>query len=174
VTVQGNIRLLHGAEVQLHLPVCELIPLTFSCIPSAQSRSHPRSNFHQLSYWPTLQVDQNNRQFTWRRPTDISVCISCVTRLPTSINKKNKRMSQLHLQRLVQGHQWLIKKGYQPRTNTVKNEKGDSVTDSHSIMPTWRNRFSQLLNVHRVNDVRYTEIQTADPIVPEPRALNLR
>jgi hypothetical protein len=28
--------------------------------------------------------------------------------------------------------------------------------------------FSQLLNVHGVNDIRYTEIHTAEPLVPEP------
>ena len=30
------------------------------------------------------------------------------------------------------------------------------VTDSHSISARWRNHFSQLLNVHVVNDVRQT------------------
>jgi len=49
-----------------------------------------------------------------------------------------------------------FKKGYQPRTNTVKDEKGDFVADSHSILARWRNHFSQLLNVHGVNDVRQT------------------
>ena len=34
----------------------------------------------------------------------------------------------------------------------------------------WRNYFSQLLNVHGVNDVRPTEIHTAGPLEPEPRA----
>ena len=59
--------------------------------------------------------------------------------------------------------------GYQPRTNTVKVEKGDLVADSHSILATWRNYFSQILNVHGVNDVRQTEIHTAE-LVPEPSA----
>jgi len=31
----------------------------------------------------------------------------------------------------------------------------------------WSNYFSQLLNVHGVNDVRQAEIQTAEPVVPE-------
>jgi len=39
--------------------------------------------------------------------------------------------------------------GYQPRTNIVKDEKGDLDTDSHSILARWRNYFSQLLNVMR-------------------------
>jgi hypothetical protein len=32
----------------------------------------------------------------------------------------------------------------------------------------WRNHFFHLLNVHEVNDVRQTEIHTAEPLVPEP------
>ena len=32
-----------------------------------------------------------------------------------------------------------MKKGCQPRTRTVKDEKGDLVADSHSIMARWRN-----------------------------------
>jgi hypothetical protein len=32
----------------------------------------------------------------------------------------------------------------------------------------WKNYFCQLLNVHGVNDVRQTEIHTAEPLVPEP------
>jgi len=42
------------------------------------------------------------------------------------------------------------------------------VADSHSILTRWRNYFSQLLNVHGVNDFRQTEIHTAEPLVPEP------
>jgi hypothetical protein len=52
----------------------------------------------------------------------------------------------------------MTKKGYQPRTKTVKHEKGDLFADSHSIVTKWRNFFSQLLNVQRVNDIRQTEI----------------
>ena len=44
------------------------------------------------------------------------------------------------------------------------------VTDSHSILDRRRNHFSQLLNVHGANDVRRTDIHTAEPIVPEPLA----
>ena len=63
-----------------------------------------------------------------------------------------------------------FKKGYQPRTNIVKDDKGALVADSHSILTRWRNCFSQILNVHGVNDVRQTEIHTAEPLVPEPSA----
>jgi hypothetical protein len=33
----------------------------------------------------------------------------------------------------------------------------------HSILNRWKNYFCQLLNVHGVNDVRQTEIHTAEP-----------
>ena len=40
-------------------------------------------------------------------------------------------------------------------------------------MATWRNYFSQLLNVHGFNDVRQVEIHTAEPLVPEPNAFDV-
>ena len=63
-----------------------------------------------------------------------------------------------------------FKKGYQPRTNTVNDEKSDLVTDCHSILAKWRNHFSQMLNVNGVNGIGRTEIYTAEPLVPEPSA----
>jgi hypothetical protein len=64
-----------------------------------------------------------------------------------------------------------FKKGYQPRTLTVKDDKGDLIADSHSTMAMWRNHYSQLLNVHGVSEVRQAEIHTAEPLVPEASAL---
>jgi len=64
-----------------------------------------------------------------------------------------------------------VKKGYQPRTRIVKDEKGDLVADSYSIMARWRNYSSQILNVHGVSEVRQAEIHTAEPLVPEPSGL---
>ena len=58
-----------------------------------------------------------------------------------------------------------FQKDYQPGTNIVKNEKGDLVTYSHSILVRWRNHFSQLFNMHGVNEVRHTEIHTVEPLV---------
>jgi len=52
----------------------------------------------------------------------------------------------------------------------VKNDKGDLVADSRSIFARWGNYFSKILNVHGVNDVRPTEIHTAEPLVTEPSA----
>ena len=60
-----------------------------------------------------------------------------------------------------------FKKGYQPRTNILKDEKVDLVADSHSILAGWRNHFFQLFNIHGVN-VWQTEIHTAEPLMPEP------
>jgi hypothetical protein len=37
----------------------------------------------------------------------------------------------------------------------------------------WRKHISQLFNVHGVNDVRQTEIHTAEPLVPEPSAVEV-
>ena len=59
-----------------------------------------------------------------------------------------------------------FKKGYQPRTNTIK-EKGDLITDSYSILDRWRNHLSQQLNVHGADD-RQTEIHKAKSLVSEP------
>jgi len=61
-------------------------------------------------------------------------------------------------------------KEYRPRCNTVKDEKGDLVADSHSIVARWRKYFYQLFNVHGVKDVGQAEMHTAEPLVPEPSA----
>jgi hypothetical protein len=61
-----------------------------------------------------------------------------------------------------------FQKGYQPGARIVKDEKGDLVTVSPSILARWRNHFSQLLNVHGVNIARQTDIYTAEPLVPAP------
>ena len=68
------------------------------------------------------------------------------------------------------GASMTLRKGYQPRCNIVKDEKGDLVADPHSIVVRWRNYFSQLFNVHRVKDVGQAEIHTAESLVPEPSA----
>jgi hypothetical protein len=59
-----------------------------------------------------------------------------------------------------------FKKCCQARTNIVKDEKGDLVTDTHSILARLRNNFSQLLNIRGVYYVRQRELHTAEPLVP--------
>jgi hypothetical protein len=66
-----------------------------------------------------------------------------------------------------------LKKLYQSRTNILKDENSDLFTDSHSILDRRKNHFFQLFNVHGVSDVRRTEIHTAEPLVPEPSALEV-
>jgi hypothetical protein len=60
-------------------------------------------------------------------------------------------------------------RGYQPRSNLVKNENGDC----HSIFNRWKNYFPQLLNVHRVSDVRQIEVHTAKLLVHDPNPIEV-
>jgi hypothetical protein len=45
----------------------------------------------------------------------------------------------------------------------VKDENDDMLEDSHNILNRWKNYFSQLLNAHRISDVRQIEIHIPDP-----------
>jgi hypothetical protein len=56
----------------------------------------------------------------------------------------------------------------------VKDENCDLLADSHNIMNSWKNYFSQLLNVPRVSDVRQIEIHTAEPLVPDPTPFEVK
>ena len=55
----------------------------------------------------------------------------------------------------------------------MKDEKGDLVTGSYSILASWRDYFSRLLNVHGVHDIRQRETHRAEPLVPEPSAFEV-
>jgi hypothetical protein len=55
----------------------------------------------------------------------------------------------------------------------IKDENGDLLADTHSILNGWKNYFCQLLNVPGINDVRQTEIHTAEPLVPEPSSFEV-
>jgi len=63
-----------------------------------------------------------------------------------------------------------FRKGYQPRNYIVNDDKGDMVADCHSILGRWKNYFSQILNIHEVNEVTQTEMHTEEPLVPGPSA----
>jgi hypothetical protein len=65
-------------------------------------------------------------------------------------NSKNKNIRDLY-----RG----IKRGYQPRSNLVKDGNGDLLADSNNIVNRWKSYFPQLLNIHNVSDVRQIEIQ---------------
>jgi hypothetical protein len=49
----------------------------------------------------------------------------------------------------------------------VKNGEANLVAQAHSTLARWQNHFSQLLNVHWVNNVRQTEIQAAELLGPD-------
>jgi hypothetical protein len=87
--------------------------------------------------------------------------------LEGKINELETKNKKKNLRDLCRGISE-FKKGCQPRSKIVKEEKGDLVADSHSILNSWRNHFSQLLNVHGFNDVRQAEMHLAEPVVPEP------
>jgi hypothetical protein len=40
------------------------------------------------------------------------------------------------------------------------------LADPHNILNRWKNYFSQLLNVHSASNVRHTEVDTTEPLVP--------
>jgi hypothetical protein len=83
-------------------------------------------------------------------------------------NSKNKNIRDLY--RGINE----FKKGYRPRTNLVKDERGDLVADPHKVLNRWKNYFCQLLNVHGAGGVRQTEIHTAEPFVPEPSSSEVK
>jgi hypothetical protein len=68
-------------------------------------------------------------------------------------NSKNKNIRDLY--RGINE----FKRGYQPRTNLVKDENGDLLADSNTILNRWKSYFSQLLNVHNGSDVRQKYVQ---------------
>jgi hypothetical protein len=55
----------------------------------------------------------------------------------------------------------------------VKDESGDLLADSHSILNRWKNYFSQLLNVRNISDIRQIEVHTAGPLLPGPTHLEI-
>jgi hypothetical protein len=61
-----------------------------------------------------------------------------------------------------------FKIGYQPRINIIKDENGNLLADPQNVLNRWKNFFNQVLNVHRVHDVRQMDIHMAEPLIPEP------
>jgi hypothetical protein len=81
---------------------------------------------------------------------------------PAETNNKNKNIRDL-----CRGiHEF--RRGYQPRINIIKDENGNLLADPQNVLNRWKNFFNQVLNVHRVHDVRQMDIHTAEPLVPEP------
>jgi hypothetical protein len=64
-------------------------------------------------------------------------------------------------------------RGYQPRSNLVKDVNGDLLANSQNTLNRWKSYVSQFLNVHNVSDVRQIEIHTSEPLVPGPSLLDI-
>jgi hypothetical protein len=60
-----------------------------------------------------------------------------------------------------------FKKGYQPRTNVVRDDKCDLLENPHIILNRWKNYFCQLSKVQGAAGLRQTEIHRSEPFVPE-------
>jgi hypothetical protein len=66
-----------------------------------------------------------------------------------------------------------FQKGYQTRSNFVKDENGDLLADSNTILNRWKSYFSQLLNVLNVSDDRNIYMHTVEQPVPGPSHLEV-
>jgi hypothetical protein len=66
-----------------------------------------------------------------------------------------------------------FKKGYQPRTNIVKDENGDLLAYSHSTLNRLKNYFCQPLKVHGIKDVRQTQMHSVEPLLPKFSSFNV-
>jgi hypothetical protein len=65
-----------------------------------------------------------------------------------------------------------FKRVYQPRSNLVKDENVDLLTDSINTVNRWKSCFSQLLD--NVSDIRQTDIHTAEPTVTSTEILRMK
>jgi hypothetical protein len=70
--------------------------------------------------------------------------------------KRKKKREHLNIIDLHTGVR-NCKKDYQPRTNTVRDQKSGLFADPRSILARSMNRFHHLLNVRWVKEVKQTE-----------------
>ena len=54
----------------------------------------------------------------------------------------------------------------------IKNEN-ELLLDFNSILNKWKVYFSKLLNMYKDNDVGEIDMQTAEPLIPEPTFLKV-
>jgi hypothetical protein len=89
--------------------------------------------------------------------------------LKDKINKLESNSKNKSIRDMYRGI-YKFKKGCKHGINLVKDGRDNLLADPPKILNRWKNYFSQLLNVHGVGDVRQTEMQTAEPFVPQPTA----
>ena len=69
-------------------------------------------------------------------------------------NSKDKNIRDVYMD--ING----FKKGYQPTTDIVKDDKSDQVADTHRILSSWRNNFlSYLIYMESILSARLKNIQ---------------
>jgi hypothetical protein len=66
------------------------------------------------------------------------------------LNSKNK-----HIRYMYRGITE-FKKGYQPKPNLIKDERGNFLADPQQILTRWKNYFCHLLNVQGPGGIRQT------------------
>jgi hypothetical protein len=67
-----------------------------------------------------------------------------------------------------------FKKGHQPIVNIIKDENGNLLADLKNVLNRCKNFFNQVLNIHAVHNVRQMVISMAEPLVPEPRLVDVK
>jgi hypothetical protein len=105
---------------------------------------------------------QNLRRETSRtfRKKEREYLIDKINELETNNKTKNIRDSYRGIN--------TFKKGYQPGINIIKDGNGNLLADPQSVLNRWKRFFNQVLNVHRVHNVRQEDIHTTELLVPEP------
>jgi len=77
-----------------------------------------------------------------------------------------------NIQDLYQGVN-LLRKGYQPSLEMIRNERRDLQADPTKIVDVWKSYFDKLLNVHNGEQREEFEIHTAEPWIPEPSKIEI-
>ena len=69
-----------------------------------------------------------------------------------------------------------IRGGHQSRTDMIKDENGNLLGDTKSILNRWRNYFNNVLNINDREEGSFNEntIHTAEPFIVEPDELDIK
>jgi hypothetical protein len=84
------------------------------------------------------------------------------------LNSKNKNIRGLY-RGITE-----FKNGYQPKTNLVKDERGDLLADTQKSFTRWENYLCQLLNVQGPGGIRQIEIKQQSHLCQSLVPLRLR
>jgi hypothetical protein len=61
-----------------------------------------------------------------------------------------------------------FKKGYKHRINFITYENFNLLAYPQNFLNRWKNFFNHVLNVHGIDNIRQNDVQTAEPLLPEP------